>query len=220
MCRKCAGNCPEDSEKAFRVSITALGGKIVGEYLGATKNVHCTCTKGHNCYPAPNNIQQGHGMCRTCAPSSNGEIAITKALESLGLKFEAEFRFKSDRRRYDFCLEKERVMIEFDGIQHFKLAGKWMPTEQSLEANQENDRQKQAIALANGFRVMRFDYTWASHAQNTDLHKFADKIQWFIHQSSDTIWLSTPELYEWLEKPFHVPYEARFTSETTQTHSE
>jgi len=133
-------------------------------------------------------------MCRQCAPSSYGELTTISALGLLGLDFETEFRFKPDKRRYDFCIEKDHIMIEFDGQQHFKVGGVFMETEKDLFANQENDRQKQALALSRGYRMMRFDYSWAK----ADPVKMASKIHWFIHECTDSVWVSNLDLYEWL----------------------
>jgi very-short-patch-repair endonuclease len=194
MCRKCTGLCPEEAEKAFKASIVAHGGRVVGEHVSSKEGVHCVCAKGHECHPRPSHIQRGVGMCRRCAPSSYGELAVMNALKLLGLEFQVEFRFKPDKRRYDFCLEKDRIMIEFDGIQHFKVGGSWMETEEDLLENQENDRQKQALALARGFRMMRFDFSWS----RAELSQITAKIRWFIHECTDSVWVTNPELYEWL----------------------
>ena len=133
-------------------------------------------------------------MCRKCAPSSYGELTTTKALESLGLEFVPEFQFKPDRRRFDFGMEQLQVMIEFDGIQHFQVSGSWIKTEADLLANQENDRQKQALALSRGYRMMRFDHTWSK----ADPAVMAEKINWFINEYKDRVWVSNPEIYQWL----------------------
>jgi len=85
-------------------------------------------------------------------------------------------------------------MIEFDGQQHFQAGGLLIKTEEDLLVNQENDRQKQTLALSRGFRMMRFDYGWAK----ADPAKMAEKIHWFIHKCTDSVWVSNPELYEWL----------------------
>jgi hypothetical protein len=36
-------------------------------WLGASKPHRCLCAKGHECRPRPNDVQQGQGICRTCA---------------------------------------------------------------------------------------------------------------------------------------------------------
>jgi len=139
-------------------------------------------------------------MCRICAPSSYGELTTTKALELIGFDFRVEFRFKPDLRRFDFCVETCRLIIEFDGEQHFKFGGIFMPTKEDLLANQENDRQKQALALSQGYLMMRFDFTW-SKANPVDM---AEKIAWFIHECQDLVWVSNPDMYQWLFQPVAI----------------
>lgn len=194
FCIKCAGHCPEQAEEAFHEFISAQGGRVIGRYVDSQERVQCICAVGHECYPIPNAIQQGKWMCRKCAPSSYGEHVVASVLDALGVDYQVEFRFKPDRRRYDFCIENERIIIEFDGCQHFKVGG-FMKTKHDLLANQENDRQKQSLALARGFRVMRFDFEWSKQANHS---KIAEKIQWFLRDSTDSVWVSNPDLYIWI----------------------
>jgi len=42
--------------------------------------------------------------------------------------------------------------------------------------------------------MMRFDYSWAK----AEPSKMAEKIQWFIRECTDYVWVSNPEIYEWL----------------------
>jgi hypothetical protein len=66
MCKKCAGNCPEEAEKNFIANIERLDGRVVGKYLYSYEKVECICKNGHNCYPRPGDVRNGHGMCRKC----------------------------------------------------------------------------------------------------------------------------------------------------------
>lgn len=67
MCRACAGKCPIEAEKQFKIRIEKLGGKLIGEYDGNHVPVECLCKKNHICWPSPASIQQGRGMCLKCA---------------------------------------------------------------------------------------------------------------------------------------------------------
>ena len=67
MCRTCAGQDTTVAEAAFRARIAQIGGRVVGVYVNNTTPVACVCAEGHPCQPRPGWIQQGNGMCRTCA---------------------------------------------------------------------------------------------------------------------------------------------------------
>jgi len=66
-CRVCAKHDPVAAEAAFRARIAELGGVVLGEYQRAGDPVHCRCPVGHDCYPRPGTLQQGHGMCWACS---------------------------------------------------------------------------------------------------------------------------------------------------------
>ena len=68
ICRVCAGRDPAAAWSNFRQLVTELGGEVLEpEYLGAIKPHRCRCASGHECSPRPNSVQQGGGLCRTCA---------------------------------------------------------------------------------------------------------------------------------------------------------
>ena len=67
MCKICAGNDSETAKQNFYNNIKILGGTVIGEYTNSSTPVDCICVKGHACNPRPNDIQQGHGMCKICA---------------------------------------------------------------------------------------------------------------------------------------------------------
>ena len=52
---------------------------------------------------------------------------------------------------YDFVIEEYKVIIELDGIQHFKQVSNW----DSPEETQLRDKYKMEKANANGYSVIR-----------------------------------------------------------------
>jgi hypothetical protein len=67
MCKTCVGNDPAVAAANFHQRITELGGIVIGKYTNANTPVECLCPEGHQCTPQPRSIQQGNGMCKTCA---------------------------------------------------------------------------------------------------------------------------------------------------------
>ena len=87
ICRICAGNDPATAEAAFRARIEALGGELLEpKWLGAQNKHRARCTEGHECSPRPADVQQGHGICRTCTGQDPAiaEAAFRARLADLG----------------------------------------------------------------------------------------------------------------------------------------
>lgn len=68
ICKTCAGTDSRAAEAAFRARVEVLGGTILEPaWLGAIKPHRIRCAAGHEVRRRPNSIQQGGGLCRTCA---------------------------------------------------------------------------------------------------------------------------------------------------------
>jgi hypothetical protein len=72
MCPKCAARAGTRrrscaAEQAFRNAVVVAGGRVVAEYVKAVLPVECICPNGHTCWPRPNHVLEGVGMCMTCS---------------------------------------------------------------------------------------------------------------------------------------------------------
>lgn len=68
LCRICAGHDSDTSWRAFQERVAELGGiTIEPAWLGNKKPHRVACAEGHRSLIRPNNVQQGGGICRTCA---------------------------------------------------------------------------------------------------------------------------------------------------------
>jgi hypothetical protein len=94
MCRICAGNDSETSKQNFYKNIETLGGTVIDEYINTSTPVKCICKNGHTCFPDPNHIQQGRGMCRICAGNDSGTSKqnFFKNIETLGGTIIGEYK--------------------------------------------------------------------------------------------------------------------------------
>lgn len=158
MCKKCSGQCTIQAGENFVKNIERLGGQVIGEYKGANTPVKCICQNGHECYPYPTSIQQHPNWipCTLCLRKSE---AVVLNLLSEFSETEREVRFewcrnpKSDRiLPFDFVLEKEKIIIEVDGIFHFKDLNFYYS---EFEKIQTRDIFKMKMALNNGYKVIR-----------------------------------------------------------------
>jgi very-short-patch-repair endonuclease len=133
------------------------------QYQGIKNLVKIICPKHGPFMQRAEGHLDGNG-CPKCS-TSTGERAISEILEGIGIKFEIEKRFEGCRRvhllPFDFYLPDHGVLIEYDGAQHFVLAG-WFDTEErakeSLALIQERDAIKTAWAASEGVPLHRIRY--------------------------------------------------------------
>jgi hypothetical protein len=68
ICKACLGRDPQTLEAAFRFRLAELGADLLeSEWLGALRKHRIRCGAGHDGYVKPNQVQQGYGICKTCA---------------------------------------------------------------------------------------------------------------------------------------------------------
>lgn len=87
ICKTCAGTDSHVAEAAFRARVEELGGTILEPaWLGAIKPHRIRCAAGHEVRRPPNSIQQGGGLCRTCAGNDPkiAEAAFRARVAELG----------------------------------------------------------------------------------------------------------------------------------------
>lgn len=100
-------------------------------------------------------------LCPKCrGGKSRGEIYITDFLVKVNEPFISEYNFQwlPDRHmRYDFVLIDRKVILEFDGQQHFEYCKKFGSYEK-FELLRKNDNIKNELAIENGYNVLRIPY--------------------------------------------------------------
>lgn len=72
---------------AFRACVAELGGEVIEEtWLGNNAPHRVRCRAGHECLPRPAGVQQGQGICRTCAGIDSGvtQAAFSARIAELG----------------------------------------------------------------------------------------------------------------------------------------
>jgi hypothetical protein len=68
ICRICSGCDSATAEAAFNARLAELGAVLLEPvWLGVMRSHRVRCASGHDCSPRPNDVQQGHGICLTCA---------------------------------------------------------------------------------------------------------------------------------------------------------
>lgn len=133
-------------------------------YTYSLKSVTITCKVHGDFKQLASNHLRGSG-CPKCSNRyySWGEDMIRKCLDMWGWQYKPQKCFsglinpKSGRHlRYDFCIEDRKLLIEFDGAQHYKiLAGK---KPEDLERIRSLDKLKDQWAVDNGYQIVRVPF--------------------------------------------------------------
>jgi len=164
--RKCE-ECRKNKRNITKDILIQKLDKIHGNYytyeLTDYKNLHTkikiTCKEGHQFYQIVSNHLQGKG-CPICRESL-GERKIRNILEEKNLKFIRQKKFKEckfvNELPFDFYLIDYNLLIEFDGIQHFK-AVKAFGGEEEFKKTQIKDVIKNEFCLKNEINLLRISY--------------------------------------------------------------
>ena len=113
----------------------------------------------------PKDLITGHSYCPKCSKkASKGERKIMSFLEFNQIDFIKEKIFDwSDNKRYDFFLPKFNLLIEYNGVQHYKEIPNFsLP----LEKQQAIDKWKENKAKEVGFDVLVISYLDFDNIEN------------------------------------------------------
>ncbi|MBU8689510.1 hypothetical protein [Priestia megaterium] len=164
-CPKCRGLIKKTTE-IFKEEVMKLTNKqyeLVGEYKSAREHVeikHNVC--GHIWNIKPNNFLNGH-RCPNCVTTHNskGIYSIKNYLSHRGISYTLEQKFDDcfhkERLPFDIFISKSNILIEFDGIQHFKPVGVF-GGEETFEYRIKNDQIKNDYCIKHGIQLIRIPY--------------------------------------------------------------
>lgn len=130
-------------------------------YINYNSKVKITC-KNHGIFEQrPANHISGSG-CPICK-NSKGENSIVGILNSLNISFKAQKKYenclssKSSHLKFDFYIEQLNLLIEFDGIQHFRPVSHF-GGEKALLMQTENDMIKNKYCEEKNISLLRIKY--------------------------------------------------------------
>jgi len=133
------------------------------KYTNDKTNVELICNKcGEHFFSKPSYLLRGSG-CPYCHKKSLGEEKIENFLKKENIKFEMYKKFKDlkdiKNLSYDFYLPDYNLLIEYNGIQHYKWHKGFQPTLHDFHRQLHHDWLKRKYARKNNIELMVIKYT-------------------------------------------------------------
>lgn len=166
-CRICQAEAAAERERMSHDEFLAKAIKVHGkkfeypeEYHAGIVPIRIVCPTHGHFKQAPHKHLSGQG-CPRCIESL-GERQVSRALERMGVRFTPQHKFPDcrDRRplRFDFWLPDYKILIEFDGPQHFTPRDYYggVPV---FEGTMRRDLIKTLYARKKRLRLIRIKYS-------------------------------------------------------------
>lgn len=155
-CSYCSSNAQKINTQGF-ISRLPEGYTILEDYKTTDSKILFRHSCGFIWKTTPHNIISGNGCPKCAKGKSKGEKKIIDFLEKNKIIYESEKSFDwSDKKRYDFYLPNYDLLIEYNGVQHYKdikFYGKYQ-----LEEIQKIDKWKKEQALLHDFNFYEISY--------------------------------------------------------------
>lgn len=169
----------------------ARGGKIISSKVNTNRKLKWQCQEGHIFHLTYWRVYRFGKWCPECG-SSIGEREIRKFFQTNNIKFIPQYTIPNlPYRRYDFYFEwkEKKYLVEYDGQQHFYFVKKFHHTVSKFTESKIIDRIKTYAACKAGYNIIRIDYNQLSNVTDHLIKAVTSNYQ---------IYLSTPELYQYL----------------------
>ena len=123
-------------------------------YINNYTKVDIICSRHGLFKQLPYEHMRGHG-CPKCR-SSIGEKIISRYLELNNIPYNKEYKIPGHQYRYDFHIPSLNILIEYDGIIHYKEHPKYPDGWLSYIKRLDND--KNILAAKKGYKLLRVNY--------------------------------------------------------------
>lgn len=146
-----------------------------GDYNGIEKTMNIYCSIHGLFQQTPHNHLAGEG-CSECSHNYKLENLIQKQLSLNNIKFEKQKKFEwSKRLSYDFYITKSNILIECQGIQHFKPII-FFGGEEALLSQQQRDKKKLELSKEHNIQLIYYcDKNFADFYKGTDAVFFTNE---------------------------------------------
>ena len=161
-CPVCKGSFMKTSKEYYNECKNKGLDLPIENYINAnTKIKHKCITCGNYYTQTPSNHLQNYG-CPICN-ESHGERYIRNYLDKHNIKYISQKKFHDLKDKtylsYDFYLPDYKILIEYQGIQHYesiKFNGK---NKSDLEKQQKHDILKREYAKDKGYKLLELHYS-------------------------------------------------------------
>ena len=144
------------------------------EYKGSHDKMRIECKKHGYFFMLPYNFYGNMQNCPECYNKSIGEKIIINAFSEKNIKYEYEKEFDMliDKRKlsYDFYIPEYNVLLECNGIQHYKFEPYFHKTLHDWHKQLHHDWLKRKYAKDNNFKLIAIKYTKLSRLKK-DINK-------------------------------------------------
>lgn len=151
-------------------------------FKNATKDkISITCPIHGDFLQIPEIHLRGSG-CPKCMRST-GETEIARILDKYGINYQEQYRLPENlKMRYDFYIPDINLLIEYNGIQHYKQIQHFGGKEKFIQ-QQRNDIFKKDLALKNNKDLFIIPYTYNKRLEQILLNKFI--INYCLYRNAD-----------------------------------
>lgn len=135
--------------------------EILGNYVNSKTKILVKHKCGEKWKIKPTHLLT-RDMCPKCK-NSIGEKYVSKYLDNLGIKYEIQKKFKDLKFKkslsYDFYLPKYNILIEYQGLQHYKPIESFGGME-TYKSQVKRDTIKRNYAKNNGYILIEISYKY------------------------------------------------------------
>ena len=166
-CKKCYYNSKLKSNDNFKKECKYVFGDTYDyslvNYKNSNEKVKIVCKKHGLFLKNPSDHIHKKSGCPKCK-SSKGETKIRNYLEDNDIKHISEHPFdnlksnKNYKLKYDFYLPEHNTLIEYDGVQHFKIVERFGGRSAFMK-RRHRDKLKDKYCLDNNIELIRIPYT-------------------------------------------------------------
>jgi very-short-patch-repair endonuclease len=195
-CPKCAGRLNNNINTIQKLAIDRGGKCLSSIYKNNKTNLKWECGKCNHVWLARLDRVKSGTWCPNCN-KSHGEKAVQKYLEQNKIEYICEHSLNLRNMRFDFYLPKLNIAIEYDGIQHFQIYGRYTQNKEILLKRQKFDIDKTKHCIENNITLIRIHYTSLNI-----INKILDKILTFEDKLILTAWDEYKYIINHINTPF------------------
>jgi len=187
-CKKCYENSFASHEKSKYWSDKNVdeNGNIINSrqvVKGSGKKYWFKCDYSHEFEGSLDSISGKNTWCPICVNKTEKKLYehLLKIYPNIIYRFSADWCKNPITKCYlpfDFILKEQKIIIELDGIQHFKQVMNW----KSPEEQYENDQYKEKCANKNGYSVIRILQTDVLYDKYDWLNELKESIEQIVNE--------------------------------------